>query len=174
MALATALATFRSRSLPSSMVFRRDLYTSLGSRSCMTSSLNTELPNSSGTLLRFSEQVPITYHSFLDDGVGRLSQGSGKGHRKTKGAEGTSLSAFAALCAILYLNQGFVNGFLRARAPFSKVNRSAGKTLLGFYGNFRGFPAGHGQKPRRAPEPVDKRGRAWYPFITEGQRRPSP
>ena len=59
MALATALATPRSRSLPSSMVLRRDLYTSRGKRSCITSSLNTRLPKSSGTDFRFSQQVPI-------------------------------------------------------------------------------------------------------------------
>ena len=66
MALATAFATVRSRSLPSSMVLRRDLYTSLGRRSCITSSLNTEVPNRAGIFLRASMSVPIVCdHSFL-------------------------------------------------------------------------------------------------------------
>src|SRR5699024_5332584 len=46
-------------SVPRSMVCLKDLYTSFGSLSLITSSLNTRLPNNSGTLLIISFLSPF-------------------------------------------------------------------------------------------------------------------
>ncbi len=45
-ACATSLAMSRSSGLPSSMTWRSSRYVGLGSRSCITASVNSRLPNS--------------------------------------------------------------------------------------------------------------------------------
>ena len=55
MALATTVATDISKGIPSSLHFFNALYVSLGSRSFITFSLNTMLPNMVGTWLDASD-----------------------------------------------------------------------------------------------------------------------